>query len=389
MTEYTVLWPAQPRSGPRPRGARLGGAADEQPRARVTHENLDGKQAAEAAATPGVRLAKTVRTKLIAPVTKKSGAAEDLWGVGAVGADNSPFDGSGCRVAVLDTGIDATHPAFQGVTIEQRDFTGEGDGDGDGHGTHCAGTIFGREVEGNRIGVAPGVEQAIIGKVLDRTGGGTTRMLYDGIIWAFDQRAHIISMSIGFDFPGMVQELVDDHGWPIDLATSDALVSFREHLGLFEAVIAQVRQPLLGNSPLIVAASGNESRRDLRDDYRIAASLPAAACDISVGAVGRDGARFRVAEFSNANPLVVAPGVDIVSALPGGGLGVMSGTSMACPHVAGIAALWAGRLRQDGEPVSAQSLKSYIEANTRRDVIVDFDRYGAVDVGRGLVSAPA
>jgi subtilisin family serine protease len=81
-----------------------------------------------------------------------------------VGADTSPFSGDGIVVAVLDTGIDASHPAFEGVDIVQKDFTGEGVGDQHGHGTHCAGTIFGRTSEGTRIGVAPGVKKALIGK---------------------------------------------------------------------------------------------------------------------------------------------------------------------------------------------------------------------------------
>ena len=83
-----------------------------------------------------------------------------------MGADTSSCTGNGIVVAVLDTGIDASHPAFAGVEVIQKDFTGEGDGDQHGHGTHCAGTIFGRNVNGTRIGVAMGVKKALIGKVL-------------------------------------------------------------------------------------------------------------------------------------------------------------------------------------------------------------------------------
>ena len=61
------------------------------------------------------------------------------WGIHAVGADTSSWSGDGVRVAVLDTGIDASHPAFDGVELVQRNFTGESDEDLDGHGTHCAG----------------------------------------------------------------------------------------------------------------------------------------------------------------------------------------------------------------------------------------------------------
>jgi subtilisin family serine protease len=100
-------------------------------------------------------IAPIMPTKLVAPFDVPAGAAaKTAWGVEAVRANVSTFTGAGVVVAVLDTGIDATHAAFQGVTLVQQDFTGTGNGDGNGHGTHCAGTIFGRDVAGDRIGVA-------------------------------------------------------------------------------------------------------------------------------------------------------------------------------------------------------------------------------------------
>src|SRR5262249_4677245 len=90
------------------------------------------------------------------------------------------------------------------------------DGDKQGHGTHCAGTIFGRAVDGKRIGVAPGVTKALIGKVLADDGGGNSDMIFAGIQWAVTEGAQVISMSLGFDFPGSVKRMTDD-GWPIDL----------------------------------------------------------------------------------------------------------------------------------------------------------------------------
>ncbi|WP_211193338.1 S8 family serine peptidase [Actinoplanes sp. TBRC 11911] len=102
----------------------------------------------------------------------------------AVGAAGSPFTGASVRVAVLDTGIDAAHPAFTGVSLTQKDFTGEGDGDENSHGTHCAGTVFGRDVGGTRIGVARGVTDVLIGKVLIKRGVGSTANLAAGTHWA-------------------------------------------------------------------------------------------------------------------------------------------------------------------------------------------------------------
>lgn len=98
-------------------------------------------------------VAPSLPVRLIAPVAERAlSQPSSAWGIDAVGAGASNFDGDGTVVAVLDTGIDATHPAFAGVALVQKDFTGQGDGDGDGHGTHCAGTIFGRDVGANESG---------------------------------------------------------------------------------------------------------------------------------------------------------------------------------------------------------------------------------------------
>src|SRR4029450_6665051 len=88
-----------------------------------------------AAVAPGIPM------KLIAPGrlprAANPAATSTAWGSPAVGADTSSLSGDGVRVAVLDTGIDASHPAFDGVELVQRNFTGESDGDLAGHGRHC------------------------------------------------------------------------------------------------------------------------------------------------------------------------------------------------------------------------------------------------------------
>ena len=187
-----------------------------------------------------VAMAPAMPTRLIEPVAEPAAGATPAWGIAAVGADVSTFTGTGAVVAVLDTGIDATHPAFAGVELVQQDFTGEGDGDGHGHGTHCAGTVFGRDVDGQRIGVARGVSKALIGRVLGSDGSGGSDMIFRAIQWAVQNGANVISMSLGFDFPGLVADRVKA-GWPTDLATSRALELYRGNLRVFDALMLLVR----------------------------------------------------------------------------------------------------------------------------------------------------
>jgi subtilisin family serine protease len=311
-------------------------------------------------------------------------AATDAWGIPAVKANTSPFTGDGVVVAVLDTGIDKSHPAFAGVDIIEKDFSGSGNGDRHGHGTHCAGTIFGRDVNGKRIGIARGVKKALIGKVLADTGGGNSDMIFRGMQWALEQGAHVISMSLGFDFPGSVQRMTAG-GIPVVPATSNALEAYRSNLRFFDALMQMVEaKGAFGDTAVVVAATGNESNRPA---FTVAASLPAASRGIiSVAAVGRNAAgTFDVAKFSNTMSQLAAPGVDILSAKVGGGLVSMNGTSMACPHVAGVAALWWEALRKSGVVKATAGL-----VNTKLLAMAGTNGLSSepIDRGAGLVTAP-
>ena len=327
--------------------------------------------------------------KLIAPVGLHRAAnptsRSTAWGIHAVGADTSPLSGDGVTVAVLDTGIDASHPAFGGVELVQRNFTDESDEDLDGHGTHCAGTIFGRDIRGKRIGVAPDVPTALIGKVIGQDGGDSDVIL-KAIEWALHNDAQIISMSVGIDFPALVAEL-EQEDVPTELAISMALEGYRENVLLFErlASLVQARASFTGPC-LLVAAAGNESRRDEDPNFVIAVSPPAAADGIvSVAAVGPDPDGFTIASFSNCGARLSGPGVDILSAQAGGGLTTMSGTSMAAPHVAGVAALWAEKLMKTGsfthQRFTDRLVGSAITAGLKPD-------FSPADVGNGMVQAP-
>jgi subtilisin family serine protease len=330
---------------------------------------------------------------LIKPLEDTGGAvaqdeSEVTWGVTAVGAAGSPFTGAGVTVAILDTGIDAAHEAFAGKQIVQKDFTGEGDGDGNGHGTHCAGTVFGGPVGGIRIGVAPGVERALIGKVLGAAGGGSTEQILDGLLWAVREGANVVSMSLGFDFPGLVRRLVDERGMAIEAATSVALTAFRENVRLFDALGQLVRaHSSMFSNAAIVAAAGNESKRP---QYEVGTSAPAAADGlISVGALQRGTGtpvRLGVASFSNAAPVISGPGVGVQSAKPGGGLRSLNGTSMATPHVAGVAALWFEQIRSVNPNAHIRQLEGKLLGMATLDQIVEGE--ALANVGVGIARAP-
>lgn len=319
--------------------------------------------------------------------TKSKGKVGAEWGIDAVGARASKFDGSGVKVAVLDTGIFEGHPAFAGVNIKAKDFTESPSGanDIDGHGTHCAGTIFGRDIGGKRIGVAPGVTEALIGKVLGDDGSGDSAALFAAMQWATQNGANIISMSLGFDFPKMVEFATKELGLPQDLAVSNALVTFRLNLRAFDSLLANMKATEhWGGNALVIAAAGNESRREDDKEFRISASLPAAADGvISVAALGMSGGKFSIADFSNSDPMIAAPGVDILSASLDGGLESMNGTSQACPHVAGLAALWWQKLAKGPLKATPQTVSDKLLGNAR-----ELPGFEWEDCGRGLAFAP-
>lgn len=334
-----------------------------------------------------IKLIKPTATQEVTP-TQQTGTT---WGVTATGAAESPYTGKGVTVAVLDTGIDAEHEAFRGVQVIQRDFTGEGNGDKEGHGTHCAGTVFGQVVNGYRFGVAPGIQRALIGKVLSAKGGSTDG-IYQAILWAVNEGAHVVSMSLGIDFPGFVEFLVNIQKFPIDLATTSALEAYRANVRLFEklAALVNARGALLQTGTVIVAAAGNESRRNVNPNYEIAVSPPAAADGIiSVAALktaGETHNALTVADFSNTGANISGPGVDVYSARAGGGYISFSGTSMAAPHVAGIAALWAEKILTETKTVNVVELSArLIGQASKARLAAGID---PLDIGAGLVQAP-
>ena len=246
--------------------------------------------------------------------------AARTWGVAATGAEASPLTGAGVGLAVLDTGLDEGHPDFAGRAVVSRSFVaGQGPHDAQGHGTHCAGTAagpvaaFGRP----RYGVAP--EAALhVAKVLGDDGTGREGDIVAGMAWAIERGCAVISMSLGRAAqPGEAPSLV------------------YERMG----------RRALERGALVLAAAGNDSTRR----FGFIAPVGAPANSPSILAVAALEPDLDVAPFSNGgiNPGggevdLAAPGVDVFSSMPRPRLyQALSGTSMACPHAAGVAALLA------------------------------------------------
>jgi len=351
-------------------------------------EDLTPTEASDLTESSDHVVAEALPTTLIEPVSHTEAPAPSSpgssWGVEAVGAAACPLKGTGVKVAVLDTGIDASHQAFEGLQIDSKDFVGGNPSDDVGHGTHCAGTIAGREVNGYRFGIAPGIDSLLAGKVLDAN-GGTTDAIAKGIMWAREQGANIISMSLGINFPAHVARW-QAAGLPLQAATSRVLEAYRSHLRLFDALARLISDPLrLAGPGLIIAAAGNESARSAHTPYTIGCSPPAASEGfVSVGALRQTaGGSCAVADFSNTGVALAAPGVDVLSAWPGGKYAVLSGTSMATPHVAGVAALWAERLRDTSGQLALDALQGRLTGSSDEIPGAAF-----ADVGAGLVRAP-
>jgi len=234
--------------------------------------------------------------------------------------------GSGVKVAVIDTGIDYTHPDLDLNYAGGYDYVNDDDDpmDDNGHGTHVAGIIGAEDNDIGVVGVAPGVSLYAV-KVLDNRGSGWISDIIAGIDWAVENEMDVANLSLG------------------GKGTSDAL----------ETAV----QNAASEGVTLVVSAGNES-----DDA--AYYVPAAYDEvITVSAIadfdglpgGLGGSkrygrgRFKTVQaddafayFSNYGQAVdlAAPGVDIYSTYAGGGYETMDGTSMAAPHVAGAAALY-------------------------------------------------
>lgn len=225
----------------------------------------------------------------------------DFLGVAELQAKTAgKINGRRLRFAVLDTGCDVKHKDLQGQIKDAKDFTGSifGPSDRQGHGTWCVGSIVAAANDVGVRGIAYEAE-VLVAKVLGDSGAGSDSAIAKGLKWAYEQGADVFSLSLGG--PGM----------------SDGL----------HRLFAEISQQ---KGKFIFCASGNDSGP---------VNFPAAFDEvIAVGAVDKEGKRTR---FTSTGPEldILAPGVEILSTIPGDRYGTMTGTSMACPIAAAIGGL--------------------------------------------------
>jgi hypothetical protein len=324
------------------------------------------------------------------------GSGVPTWAIKAVGADQSRYTGRGSVIALVGTGVEASHPAFRGVTLIQKDFTATGNGDLLGHDTHNGGTIFGRPVNNMRFGVAPGVTEVLVAKVLGERGTGSKEALLAGLQWIIDhpRKVDVVCVAMALQYAREMSSRLaaathaalgaEAINQALDAEVAKGLRDYWELLRIYQSFSAVAAS--VGKGAVLVMAAGNDSTEKARIPVTSPISLPQGV--ISVGAVQEGPNGYRVPYFSNSLPVLAAPGSGLLSADVNGMFAEKSGTSMACACATGVAALWWEYLRskRPAEEVTSRMVASEMLGAVRRDVfapeVQEFER------GAGLIQAP-
>ena len=326
----------------------------------VTGDNTEG--AAEFTASTAVE-------KLWLDGRRKASLDKSVPQIGAPTAWAAGYDGTGTKVAVLDTGVDTTHADLASQVIAEQDFTASASGPADkfGHGTHVASTVAGTGAGagGKYKGVAPGAK-LLNGKILDDTGFGSDSGIIAGMEWAVAQGADVVNLSLGgTDMPGIdpMEEAVNRLS-----AESDTLF-----------VVAAGNEGEFGESTV-----GSPGSAD--------AALTVGAVDKEDGLAGFSSRGPRVGD-GGVKPDLTAPGVAITAAAATGsvlaeyypsdipGYLTLDGTSMATPHVAGAAAI----LAQQHPDWSGERLKAVLTGSAKPGAYSSYQQgTGRTDLVRAL-----
>lgn len=277
---------------------------------------------------------------------------ENIAQIGADYAWNLGYDGTGVKVAVIDSGIDKEHSMFKDKIIAEKDFTNSTESRMDdkyGHGTHVAGIVAGN---GKYKGVAPGAS-LMNAKIFDDEGYGTLKSVLEAIEWAIDNDADILSMSLTF-------------------YTNEEIPS------LNKAIDDAIKKKIV-----VVAGAGNCGPcNKWCDGFEGVGGLGNYEPVITVGAVDKNNELACFSSFQNfkgySKPEIMAPGVAVLSSLPNENYARLDGTSMATPHISGVAAL----LLQKNPKLSPAEIKRMMETTA-----TDINKKGKdTETGYGVVN---
>ncbi len=277
------------------------------------------------------REAKLIQPVSRMPVDPRTLASKYTYGleklnIPAVREEFPQVTGEGVTIGVLDTGIDADHPDLRGRMKAFRDFVGKKQQpyDDHGHGTHVSGTIAGGSASRTEIGVAPKA-MILSGKIFTAKGTSTTATILQGMQWMADPDENLstkdhpvaISNSWGGGAPSPTDDPKDDV--------------------FCKAVDGWVK---LGILPIFANGNSGPQAGTVSTPAGCPGALAVGATDSKDGVAGfssRGPAKWKTGEI--IKPDVSAPGVAVTSSVPGGKYATWSGTSMATPHTAGLAAL--------------------------------------------------
>ena len=282
----------------------------------------------------------------------------EQWWLEAYQFDQTELDGRGVVVAVIDTGIDDTHPDLSGSFVTGRDFSGLGSPDGTApvgpssyHGTMVASLIAGQgETSGGVIGVAPGVSLMSLSIGLGVSGADTDRQIADAVIWAVDNGAKVINLSL----------TRNSRTWP---ASWDEAFMYA-----------------LENDVVVVSASGN--RPDGSGSPSAPGTMPGV---LSVGGLTKTKAGSERSSTEGIAIDITAPAEDLFGSFPGGEIRSWAGSSAAAPLVSGLVAL----MRQADPAASANDILQRLIVSADDLGEPGFDGvfgFGAIDPTEALAS---